>query len=101
MTLKYQRFTSVLLLYYGIHFLCGIYYCLRVFWCAAARMPQLELEQRKNIKFLVKLGKSRNEIREILVQVYGDNDRLCGLVVRVSGYRYRGLGFDSRRYQIF
>ena len=28
-------------------------------------------------------------------------DRLCGLVVRVSGYRYRGLGFDSWRYQIF
>ena len=28
-------------------------------------------------------------------------DRLCGLVVRVSGYRCRGLGFDSRRYQIF
>ena len=28
-------------------------------------------------------------------------DRLCGLVVRVSGYRYRGLGFYSRRYQIF
>ena len=27
--------------------------------------------------------------------------RLCGLVVRVSGYRYRGLGFDSRHYQIF
>ena len=27
-------------------------------------------------------------------------DRRCGLVVRVSGYRYRGLGFDSRRYQI-
>jgi len=28
-------------------------------------------------------------------------DRLCGLVVRVSGYTYRGLGFDSRLYQIF
>ena len=28
-------------------------------------------------------------------------DRLCGLVVRVSGDRYKGLGFDSRRYQIF
>jgi hypothetical protein len=28
-------------------------------------------------------------------------DRLCGLVVRVSGYRYRGPWFESRRYQIF
>jgi hypothetical protein len=28
-------------------------------------------------------------------------DRLCGLVVSVSGYRYIGPGFDSRRYQIF
>jgi hypothetical protein len=27
--------------------------------------------------------------------------RLCGIVVRVSGYRSRGLGFDSRRFQIF
>jgi hypothetical protein len=30
-----------------------------------------------------------------------DCDRLCGLVVRVSAYRYRGPGFDFRRYQIF
>jgi hypothetical protein len=30
-------------------------------------------------------------------------DRLCDLVVRVSGCRTRGFGFgfDSRRYQIF
>jgi hypothetical protein len=28
-------------------------------------------------------------------------DRLCGLVLRVSGYRSRGSGFDSRPYQIF
>jgi hypothetical protein len=28
-------------------------------------------------------------------------DRLCGLVVRVSGYRSRGSGFDSRPYEIF
>ena len=37
----------------------------------------------------------------ILVVFKQDMDRLCGLVVRVSCYRYRGLGFDSRRYQIF
>jgi hypothetical protein len=28
-------------------------------------------------------------------------DRLCGLVVRVSGYRSRGPGIDSQPYQIF
>ena len=32
---------------------------------------------------------------------YPSVHRLCGLVVRVSGYRYRGPGFDPRRYQIF
>ena len=37
----------------------------------------------------------------IIIIIIIINDRLCGLVVRVSGYRYRGLGFDSRRYQIF
>jgi len=51
----------------------GIYYCLCVFWCATARMLELELEQRTNIAFLVKLGKSGNKIREMIVQVYGDN----------------------------
>ena len=29
------------------------------------------------------------------------HDRLCGLAVRVSGYRYRGPGLDSRHCQIF
>ena len=28
-------------------------------------------------------------------------ERFCGLVVRVSGYRHRGPGFDSRHCQIF
>jgi len=36
-----------------------------------------------------------------LIMLIIDDDRLCGLVVRVSGYRYRGPGFDPRRYQIF
>jgi len=30
----------------------------------------------------------------ILVDYMTKFDRLCGLVVRVSGYRYRGPGFD-------
>jgi hypothetical protein len=33
----------------------------------------------------------------LFVAFYG----LCGLVARVSGYRFRGPGFDSRRFQIF
>jgi len=44
MTFTYQRFTAVLLFIYGSLFLSGIYYCLRVFWCATARMSELELE---------------------------------------------------------
>ena len=63
----------LLMLIYGSLFLSSICYCLSVFWCATASMLQLELEQWTNIKFLVKLGKSGNETREMLVQVYGEN----------------------------
>jgi hypothetical protein len=31
---------------------------------------------------------------------YFRSDRHCGLMVRVSGYRSRGVGFYSRHYQI-
>jgi hypothetical protein len=37
----------------------------------------------------------------VCVRVCNIGDRLCGLVVRVLGYRCRGPGFDSRFYQIF
>ena len=46
----------------------------------------------------------RSNIKALIPESYSKLytlDRLCGLVVRVSGYRYRGLGFDSRRYQIY
>jgi hypothetical protein len=33
--------------------------------------------------------------------LYSHGDRLCGLVVRVPGYRSRGPGFESRRYRFF
>jgi len=50
-------------------------------------------------------GKAVTDKETIMMENYFHcdrlRDRLCGLVVRVSGYRYRGLGFDSRRYQIF
>jgi transposase len=36
-------------------------------------MLEIELEQRTNIKFLLNFGKSGSEIREIVVQVYGEN----------------------------
>jgi hypothetical protein len=36
-----------------------------------------------------------------ILAVYVNVDRLCGLVVRVPGYRSRGPRFDSRRYQIY
>ena len=41
------------------------------------------------------------EQQSVLRTVVFVADRLCGLVVRVSGYRYRGPGFDPRRYRIF
>jgi hypothetical protein len=37
----------------------------------------------------------------IFLLAYFSADRLCGLVVGVPGYRSRGSGFDSGRYQIF
>jgi hypothetical protein len=41
------------------------------------------------------------EIRKVTYNyLYLKSDRLSGLVIRVTGYRYRGPGFDSRRYQL-
>jgi hypothetical protein len=40
-------------------------------------------------------------VPEFIYLLFTINDRLCGLVGRVSGYRFRGPGFDSRPYQIF
>jgi hypothetical protein len=40
-------------------------------------------------------------VRDEKIYISFRRDRLCGLVDRVPGYRSRGLGFDSRSYQIF
>jgi hypothetical protein len=33
-------------------------------------------------------------------ELFPSSGRLCGLAARAPGYRSRGPGFDSRRYQI-
>jgi hypothetical protein len=45
-------------------------------------------------------GSTHCRRKEVTMPVFGSAVRLCGLVIRVSGYRSRGLGFDSRHYQI-
>jgi hypothetical protein len=75
---------------------------------------------RKTMKYPVRTIGSQTKTRIVFVQkkfqdvpssdvgpetgyidrLYQFIDRLCGLVVRVSGYRSRGPGFDYRRFQI-
>jgi len=55
-------------------------------------------------KVVVRVLLSKRDVRTKLggaARQISDGVRLCGLVVRVSGYRYRGPGFDPRRYHIF
>jgi hypothetical protein len=50
---------------------------------------------------LLKLADNIKNVFSNLCILLWIGDRLCGLVVRVPGYRSRGPGFDSRRYPIF
>ena len=65
-------------------------------------------EKRNSLIFIYGLRKNTSDVCEICYTLHTIlglmltcRDRLFGLVVRVSGYRYRGPGFDPRRYQIF
>jgi transposase len=55
-----------------------------VVWCAVARISEL----------LVKFGKSGNEIKELLLQVYGDN-----AMEKTAGYRWV-IHFSERRESV-
>ena len=65
------------------------------------RRPQELHKSCQSSLFIYKLTNPPGSNAQRFTKVLKKYDRLCGLVVRVSGYRYRGLGFDSRRYQIF
>jgi hypothetical protein len=47
------------------------------------------------------IGPKHVALNVLLMIIIDVLDPLCGLVVRVYGYRYKSPGFDSRRYQIF
>jgi hypothetical protein len=55
-----------------------------------------DVQQHAGIRIL--LGEQPH--LKVYFRFYILNDRLCDLVVRVSGYRSRGPVFDFRRYQI-
>ena len=76
------------------------------FWLPASKRkfetaPELCVSIREAEQFPLFVYDFLEVIIIIIIIIIIIMDRHCGLVVRVSGYRYRGLGFDSRRYQIF
>jgi hypothetical protein len=50
-------------LMYGILFLSGIYYCLRVFWCAAARMSEFEFAKTVS-RQVMKHGSTNTSLKQ-------------------------------------
>jgi hypothetical protein len=85
--------------------------------CLRSSYQTINIHAKFSNQFIRNSGKKYiSEYEEHALNYYGDEficiisfkiiiilfmDRLCGLVVRVSGYRSRGPGFDSRPYQIF
>jgi hypothetical protein len=83
-----------------------------VFW-RTLMLPKWNTVNQRSVWFVYKKLKSNIQlhlpephdkvihcVQNLSVNVYMC-DWICGLVFRVLGYRSRGLGFDSRRYQIF
>jgi hypothetical protein len=64
----------------------------------------LDLVQKLFLRFIVPLVLYKNiysNLKDVITTVTSFIDRLCGLVVTVSGYRSRSPRFDSRSLQIF
>jgi hypothetical protein len=67
-------------------------------WSPYVVLPMLEF-----LLCSIFVSRQSTKVPIINISCKGDGyyDRLCGLVVRVPGYRRQGPGFDSLRYQIF
>jgi hypothetical protein len=61
--------------------------------CLGVKLLQYQLEMR----MLQNMIADYKESSVNFPLVYVSHDRLCGLVVKVPGYRYGGPGFDSSR----
>jgi hypothetical protein len=53
------------------------------------------------VAYRKKMHKFFHQVTIDLRFIWTKDDRFCGLVVRVPGYRSRGSVFDSRCYEIF
>jgi hypothetical protein len=62
-----------------------------------------DIAETKTLESAVSTRRMNTKSNSIFLGCKPNDDRylLCGLVVRVPAYRSRGLGFGSRRYQIF
>jgi hypothetical protein len=69
--------------------------------CNRTQRPRTHIRYRSYIILLYYLFYLLHYIILFYIIIYFILERLCGLVVRVPGYRSRGPGFDPRPYQIF
>jgi hypothetical protein len=67
--------------------------------CEICCTPSPSLSFKRKVTFGMRI--LHKDHPAISLTRYVVNERLCGLVVWVSGYRSRGPGFYSRPYQIF
>jgi hypothetical protein len=63
---------------------------------AMFRLPQQHVLKTSTVNLTEQLELFMDGTRYLCLE-----GQLCGLVVRVPNYRFKGAAFDSRRYQIF